>query len=666
MEKNISADYAEATYQMDFDIFSATPHSSRPSKSRGFKKLLGSITIPKSKYKDIWKRLRIKLRFKSIIMNFMKSQQFLKSTSHTLLNNDSAVRRLVKKKHPTEAFTNIEHIESCMIHPDNILKSIWNGIVSILLLYTATIMPLSMAFFESDTQDVWFSIDIILDCLFFIDIIITFNSAFYDNCGVLISNRKEITFRYLKSWFLFDLLSCIPFNLISGAQKHNFNSLIRLARLPRLAKLLRLSRLLKVLKSSSQSGFIHKIEDQLDIETSFMRLFQGFMTAIILVHLMACLWFYSAKFQDFDVNTWVVTFGYIDMSIGSLYLRSLYFIMTTLATVGYGDIYPCNDIERILVIAWIIIVMFFMTFNISSMSNMISNIDTKESVLQFKTSLIDDFCRENKLSKQLRIRLKDALKYSTENNGGSLYNKQELILQLPKKLRFEVALAMHKGFAREIEFFQRYNSTFVSNIIPLLISQRFRKGDVIYKEKDHPDEVYFIVCGRVGYIFFEKAVVFQHAFKGDHFGFFEIFQSAHRMFSTKATMSTEILTLRKNILLNILKQFPNVEQEIKEMIATEKIKTLRNIIEYKVILELKRSGKIRDMSNSDIHDYIHFRFLEYQKVWRDLEPKEIGVADLILTCGTLQDKILGLNNLYTKTKQEILNLSSKIGVKEPM
>ena len=274
MEKNISADYAEATYQMDFDIFSATPHSSRPSKSRGFKKLLGSITIPKSKYKDIWKRLRIKLRFKSIIMNFMKSQQFLKSTSHTLLNNDSAVRRLVKKKHPTEAFTNIEHIESCMIHPDNILKSIWNGIVSILLLY------------------VWFSIDIILDCLFFIDIIITFNSAFYDNCGVLISNRKEITFRYLKSWFLFDLLSCIPFNLISGAQKHNFNSLIRLARLPRLAKLLRLSRLLKVLKSSSQSGFIHKIEDQLDIETSFMRLFQGFMTAIILVHLMACLWFY--------------------------------------------------------------------------------------------------------------------------------------------------------------------------------------------------------------------------------------------------------------------------------------------------------------------------------------------------------------------------------------
>lgn len=665
MEKKISVDYAEATYQMDFDIFSATPHTSKPSESRGLKKLLGSIRIPKSKYKHIWKRIRMKLRFKSTIMNFMKSQQFLKSTSHTLLNNDRIVRKIVKKKHPTEAFTNIEHIESCMIHPQNFFKSIWNFIISILLLYTATIMPLSMAFFESDSADVWFDIDLVLDCLFFFDIVITFNSAYYDNCGVLISNRRQIMYKYLKSWFLFDILSCIPFNLISGAEGHNFNSLIRLARLPRLAKLLRLSRLLKVLKSSSQSGFMHKLEDLLDIKTSFMRLFQSFMTAIILVHLMACLWFYSAKFQDFEVNTWVVRFGFIDMSVGSLYLRSLYFIMTTLATVGYGDIYPCNDIERSLVIAWIIIVMFFMTFNISSMSNMISNIDTKESILQFKTSLIEDFCKENKLSKELRIRLKDALKYSTENNGGSLYNKQELILQLPKKLRFEVALTMHKGFAREISFFQKYNSTFVSNIIPLLISQRFRKGDIVYKEKDHPDEVYFIVSGRVGYMFFDKFIVFQQVFKGDHFGFFEIFLSAHRIFSTKATMNTEILTLRKNILLDILKQFPNVEQEIKEMIELEKLKTLRNIIEVKVLLELKRSGKIRDMNFNDIHDYINFRFMEYQKVWRELEPREIGVADLVLTCGTLQDKIIGLNGMYDKTKEEILNLSARIGVKEP-
>ena len=42
--------------------------------------------------------------------------------------------------------------------------------------------------------------------------------------------------------------------------------------------------------------------------------------------------------------------GFADMDISSLYLRSLYFTLTTLTTVGYGDIYANNDLERVLVI----------------------------------------------------------------------------------------------------------------------------------------------------------------------------------------------------------------------------------------------------------------------------------------------------------------------------
>ena len=132
---------------------------------------------------------------------------------------------------------------------------------------------------------------------------------------------------------------------------------------------------------------------------------------------------------------------------------------------------------------------------------MISSIDTKDSILQYKFQVIEDFCKESKLSKELKMRLKEAMKYSTENNGGSLYNKQEIILNLPKKLRYEVAMAMHKGYAKEILFFQQNDKVFVSNIIPLLISHRFRSGNSIYKQGDHPDELYFIVSGRVGFTY---------------------------------------------------------------------------------------------------------------------------------------------------------------------
>lgn len=664
MENKQSLGKSDATYQLDFDIFSHPTTAPKPSAQNKLKTILENLPIGDSKYKENWKRARLKLKFRSILLNYMKSRQFFTQKSHIIFKKEEVVKKFVGKRIATEIFIDIEHIEPYMIHPNNPFRSFWNGVVSLLLLYTATIMPLTIAFFETDSEDEWYYIDIILNCLFFADILITFNSAYYDNCGVLISERKAVCFRYLKSWFFIDFFSCVPFNLISGANSHNFNSLLRLAKLPRLVKLLRLSRLLKVLKNNSRNSFMSKIEDVLNIKTSVMRLFQGFMTAILLVHLMACIWFYSAKFQDFEANTWVVRFGYMDMSVGSLYLRSIYFIITTLATVGYGDIYPCNNIERILVIMWIIIVMFFMTFNISSMSNMISNIDTKDSILQYKTTIIEDFCKENKLNKELRFRLKEAIKYSTEQNGGSLYNKQELILHLPNKLRFEVALAMHKGLAREIWFFQQYNSVFVSSIIPLLISQRFHKDSVIYKEKDHPDEVYFIVSGRVGYVADNNLAVFQQNFKSSCFGFFEIFNSTHRMFTTRAMISTEVLTLKKNLLIDVLKEFPVVEQQVKAMIEAEKLKTLRNWIEFKVILELKTTCKIKEMNLKQIRQYIQSRFVDYQNVWRELELKEIGIDDLVLTCVTLKGKIEGLEKLYASATGEIKIFASKVGALE--
>lgn len=661
MENSQSICKSDAIYQVDFDIFIFKPEDgSRSWEKNSFKKIVENHSVPNSKFRDIWKRARIKLKFRWILLNYMKSRQYFSDKSEMIFKNKDNLTRRPGKRLATEIFIDIEQIEPYMFHPDKAFKSFWNTIVSFLLLYTASIMPLTMAFFETDTEDAWFYLDIIFNCLFFADILITFNSAYYDNCGVLVSDRKTVSFRYLKSWFFIDFFSCVPFNLFSGANEQNFNSLLRLARLPRLAKLLRLSRLLKVLKSNSRNSFMSKIEDKLNIKTSVMRLFQGFMTAIILVHLMACLWFYSAKYQDFDVNTWVVHFGYIDMSIGSLYLRSIYFIMTTLSTVGYGDIYPCNDIERILVTIWIIIVMFFMTFNISSMSSMISSIDTKDSILQYKTSVIEDFCKENKLPKDLRTRLKEALKYSTEQNGGSLYNKQELILQLPNKLRFQVALSMHKGKTREIVFFQQFNSVFVSKIIPLLISQRFYRENIIYKRKDHPDEVFFVISGRVGYLFEENSAVFQQVFKGGCFGFFEIFLSNHRMFSTKAMMSTEVFILKKNMILEALKEFPVVEKQVKNMIENEKLKTLRNWIEFKVVLELKRECKIKEMGLKQVRKQIESRFVEYQKVWRDLEFKEIGIDDLVLTCATLKEKVEGLEGKYGRARKEIEKLAEKV------
>lgn len=50
--------------------------------------------------------------------------------------------------------------------------------------------------------------------IFILDLVLTFFSAYYETNEILITSHKVIAFKYLKSWFLIDLLACIPFNIV--------------------------------------------------------------------------------------------------------------------------------------------------------------------------------------------------------------------------------------------------------------------------------------------------------------------------------------------------------------------------------------------------------------------------------------------------------------------
>lgn len=102
-------------------------------------------------------------------------------------------------------------------------------------------MPFKLAFLDNKIGDTWYYLDLTADFCFFIDVFVNSISAFYDEDGLLITDNRRIFLRYLKSWFIWDLIASIPITLME-ADDHkvswqvltNFNQLIRLFRLPRL------------------------------------------------------------------------------------------------------------------------------------------------------------------------------------------------------------------------------------------------------------------------------------------------------------------------------------------------------------------------------------------------------------------------------------------------
>ena len=86
--------------------------------------------------------------------------------------------------------------------------------MTFVLLLTCFKSPYDIAFQTKDSPFADSLIDWIINALFFIDIILIFNTVFYNQDYEQIHTRKGIASEYIKGWFIIDFICCIPFDLI--------------------------------------------------------------------------------------------------------------------------------------------------------------------------------------------------------------------------------------------------------------------------------------------------------------------------------------------------------------------------------------------------------------------------------------------------------------------
>jgi len=112
------------------------------------------------------------------------------------------------------------------------------------------------------------------------------------------------------------------------------------------------------------------------------------VTILLCVHITGCFWYFSASLENFHPDTWVVRYGIADSPVSTAYIASIYWSLTVLTTMGFGDITPGTDLERILTMLWMIVGVGFYSFTIGSLSSILSSVDTKESLLANKMYII--------------------------------------------------------------------------------------------------------------------------------------------------------------------------------------------------------------------------------------------------------------------------------------
>lgn len=198
-----------------------------------------------------------------------------------------------------------EHVarNPCMVYPEDKMKPPWDLFLAFVLLFSCLVSPYRIAFVEKDNLT-WLIINNTVDFLFLMDIVIIFNTAYYDEDFRLVSDRKTIAGAYLRSWFMVDFLAIIPFDVILAGS--DMNDMVRLARIGRLYKLVKLMKVLRVLKLVRERNNIMKyVADMMKIHVGFERFLFFIIGFLLVCHIIACVWVIMAQLEDNLKGTWM-------------------------------------------------------------------------------------------------------------------------------------------------------------------------------------------------------------------------------------------------------------------------------------------------------------------------------------------------------------------------
>ncbi len=105
------------------------------------------------------------------------------------------------------------------------------------------------------------------------------------------------------------------------------------------------------------------------------------------LHVMGCIFTY---FGQLDYPNWIIKQNYQNSSFIYIYTTSVYFILTSLTTCGYGDITSVNKYELSLTIIILAVGIIIYSWGLTEISDYIKMEDSKTIDFEEKCLILDE------------------------------------------------------------------------------------------------------------------------------------------------------------------------------------------------------------------------------------------------------------------------------------
>ncbi|KAL7076627.1 hypothetical protein ACQ4LE_003808, partial [Meloidogyne hapla] len=397
-------------------------------------------------------------------------------------------------------------LHHCTIIHYSPFKAVWDWIILLLVIYTAIFTPYVAAFLLREGQNTQQRkakfgepmeiIDLIVDIFFIIDIIINFRTTYVNDNDEVVSDPGKIALHYFKGWFFIDAVAAVPFDLLLvETDSDETTTLIGLLKTARLLRLVRVAR---------------KLDRYSEYGAAVLLLLMA--TFALIAHWLACIWYAIGSTELPHKNiTWLhqlsrhlnepylrtrngtITAG--GPSLKSRYVTSLYFTLSTITSIGFGNVSATTDSEKIFTIIMMILGSLMYASVFGNVSAIIQRLYSGTARYHTEMSRLREFIRFHQIPNPLRQRLEEYFQHAWSYTNGIDMNT--VLKGFPDCLQADICLHLNRNLLNNCLAFSKCSPGCLR-----ALSMRFRTthappGDTLVHRGDILTGLYFIARGSV-------------------------------------------------------------------------------------------------------------------------------------------------------------------------
>jgi len=446
-----------------------------------------------------------------------------------------------------------------MISPNAPWLLYWSWIIVSAAVYNSVTVPYRMAFWQKPIElkadvIVMLCFDGISELCFFFEMWRMFRTGYIDD-GRVVWNKQLIWQRYRQSWFLLDLVTCFPLDLVQ----------IPLMTVEPAVRSLKMLRLFQVLHHYAL------VEEKSPVNLTF-RLLKLFAYTFIIAHFIACIKIHVMLHEPEDQP---YRESLIPRGEFSRYLQALYWSVggVTCRDDSGG---PESIGDAALSVMIMIIGAVWLAYFIACLEEFTRESDSGSAAFQQRETLLFQFMHQYNLPKDIQDQVKAYQSYLW--SSPLRFDTREFMQHLPGSLTNDLYLALNPVVERA-SIFEGVQRGFLTSLVGHELKARVCvPGEVICEVGQNAEEMWFVADGELEVCVGKQNSTIATLRKGDYFGEYALFLSPHAPFlrtsTVRAVSYSTLLVLPAQPLFRALESFPLSETIVRAHVEEDRKKTL--------------------------------------------------------------------------------------------